>query len=281
MRTRSVLFSPGDQASKLAGALESDADAVVFDLEDGVAPADKATAREVVTDTLADVGDQPRPTIAVRLNSLDAGGREDINALAEAEGRDAIDAYVIPKVTAPGVAKHVRGLFRDRDIGRELWCLIETANAVLNAADIGAVDRVTRVIFGGEDFAADVGAQRTAEGRELLTARQQVVMAAAAADVVAIDGITTELSDLSVVERDAAESRQFGFRGKLAIHPAQIEPINDAFTPAADEVEWAERVLEAAEANERGVFRVDDEMIDAPLIERAHDILTRAGRNRE
>ena len=277
MPRRSVLFSPGDQARKLEGALDSSADVVVFDLEDAVAPSDKEAARSVVTEVLTGVDDATHPEVLVRLNPVGGGCREDLNALAAAEVGGAIDGFVLPKVGDAGDVYHVRGLSREAGLSLANWCLIESAAGVLSAAEIAAVDRVSALIFGGEDYAASVGAERTESNKELLFPRQRVVAAAASVGVDAIDGISTELEDMDVVHAEATEARTFGFDGKLAIHPAQIEAIHAAFEPDPEQVAWAERVLEAAETAEGGVFRLDDQMIDEPLIERARQIRDRAG----
>ncbi|MFC6767191.1 HpcH/HpaI aldolase/citrate lyase family protein, partial [Natrinema soli] len=130
-----------------------------------------------------------------------------------------------------------------------------------------------------EDLAADIGATRSAEGLEVLYARERVVLAAAANDCTAIDTLVTDFENEEQLREDADRSVRLGYDGKLAIHPAQIGPINEAFTPSAEEREWADRVFEAkreADAEGRGVFAVDGEMIDAPLIARAERIRNRA-----
>ncbi|MFU8869479.1 HpcH/HpaI aldolase/citrate lyase family protein, partial [Natronococcus sp.] len=155
----------------------------------------------------------------------------------------------------------------------------ENAAGVLAAPEIAGADPTDALVFGAEDLSADLGATRTREGTEVLYARERVVLAAAARDCEAIDTLVTDFGDEERLREDAAFSVQLGYDGKLAIHPAQVGPINEAFTPDADEVEWAERVLEAErEADEasRGVFEVDGEMIDAPLIAQAERILERA-----
>ena len=131
-------------------------------------------------------------------------------------------------------------------------------------------------MFGAEDLAADLGATRTDEGTEVLHARQQVVLAASAAGVDAIDTVHTDYGDEAGLRRETGTAREFGYDGKMAIHPAQVSVINDAFTPEPDRVEWAENVLAArdeAVAEGKGVFSVDGEMIDAPLVAQAERIL--------
>lgn len=273
MARRSVLFSPGDDRAKLEGALASSADAVVFDLEDGVAPSDKSLARTTIAEVVAEAG-TARPEVGVRINPLEDGGQADLEALAPVG--DAFDGLVLPKVGDPGDVTAVATVAADRSLPAALWCLIESPDGLLNASAIAEVEGTTALVFGGEDYAASIGAERTDAGTELLFARQYVVAAAARVGIDAIDGISSVLDDPTVIRHAAREARTFGFDGKLAIHPAQIDPIHAAFAPDPDQLAWARRVLAVAEETDRGVFRVDDEMIDAPLIERARQLVERA-----
>ncbi|MFP4627929.1 MAG: HpcH/HpaI aldolase/citrate lyase family protein [Halobacteriales archaeon] len=279
MRIRSVLFTPGDRPGMLDGALESEADAVVFDLEDGVADDAKPRARTIVTDAVDDLGDDVDPLVLVRPNPLDDGGADDLDELATADTAG-LAGVVLPKVDDTESVRATRGELLDRNLPGRLWCLLETPAGVLAAPSIAEADGVEALIFGGEDYAAAVGARRTAAGDELLVAKQQVVMAAGAAGISAVDGITSAIQDLDRVRSDAERARTFGFDGKLAIHPAQLEPIHEAFAPTEDEIAWAHRVVEVA-GGEGGAVRVDDEMIDAPLLKRARLVLEQAGESPE
>jgi citrate lyase subunit beta/citryl-CoA lyase len=157
--------------------------------------------------------------------------------------------------------------------------IVETAKGVMNAAEIAGASRVSAVIFGAEDLSADIGATRTDEGMEVLYARQRVVTAASAAEVDAIDTLWTDFKDEEGLRRDTERGIGFGYDGKLCIHPAQVGPINEAFTPERERVKWAEKVMEAKEeADERGkgVFEVEGEMVDEPLVEQARTVLERA-----
>lgn len=276
MRVRSVLFTPGDRPGMLDKARSSSADVVVFDLEDGVAREAKDRARSAVAESVDGLAAGGSPPTLVRINPVAHGGRADLDALAAVD-TGGLAGLVVPKVDGPAEVRHVGGLLRDRGLPRRLWCLLETPAAVLAADRIAAVDDVEAVVFGGEDYAAAVGADRTPEGTELLAAKQRVVMAAAAGDVAAIDGITSAIEDLERVRADARRARTFGFDGKLAIHPSQLDPINEAFAPDEDQLAWARRVVELAGEADGGAVRVDDEMVDAPLLERARQILEAAG----
>jgi citrate lyase subunit beta/citryl-CoA lyase len=274
MPRRSVLFSPGDQGDLLRKAPKSGADVIVFDLEDAVAPPSKAKARETVAAALAEVDCDAE--ICVRINPLEEGGSEDLAALAEGSPPDSL---MLPKVSSTGAVADLSDALADRELTLPILALIETAEGVLEAPAIAEHPEVDALLFGAEDLSADLGATRTPEGTEVSYARQRVVLAASAAGIDAIDTLVTDFDDTERLTADTRRSVQFGFDGKLAIHPAQVPVINDAYTPDQSEIEWATRVLEAREEAEeagRGVFSVDGEMIDAPLIAQAERILERA-----
>ena len=272
---RSVLFTPGDEPEMMRKALEGDADVVVFDLEDAVAPDRKEAAREAVEEVLYDVP-EGAPEAWVRLNPFggDIDGRDDL---------DAIDAepscFVVPKAGSAEDVEAVAEALEESGTDTGVVPIVESAAGVVNAAEVATASRVSAVVFGAEDLAADLGATRTSEGEEVIYARQKVVAAATAAEVEAIDTLWTEFRDEEGLREDTERGISLGYDGKLAIHPAQVEVINDAFTPDARKVEWAERILEAKEEAEergKGVFEVDGEMVDAPLVEQARTVKHRA-----
>lgn len=264
------------------------ADVIIFDLEDAVAPARKDEAREVVRDVLADPEFDPDCEVCVRVNASQSAYSDDLEAILDATGapdRDGaaddlrLDSLMLPKVES---AADVRSL--EDELGRRgdsvpVFALIENAAGVLAAPEIAAVPATDALVFGAEDLSADIGASRTVEGTEVLYARERVVLAAAAQECLAIDTLVTDFDDEQALRDDTAFALQLGYDGKLAIHPAQVDPINETFTPSDEEREWAERVLAAkreADAENRGVFEVDGEMIDAPLIAQARRIQERA-----
>lgn len=275
MVRRSVLFSPGDQASLLRKAPETGADVVVFDLEDAVHPSRKDDARETVRSVLADL--DPDCELCLRINPLDSGGNEDIAVVGDRPG--SIESVMLPKTRAPEDVAALRERLASHDAERPVLALLETAGGILHATEIGSEPGVDALLLGAEDLAADIGATRTAPGDEISYARQRVVLAASHAGIDAIDTLVTDFEDTAHLEADTGRAIEFGFEGKMAIHPAQVSVINDAFTPDEEEREWARRVLDAREAaagDGRGVFEVDGEMIDAPLIAQAERILERA-----
>ncbi|MEF8779840.1 MAG: CoA ester lyase [Haloferacaceae archaeon] len=272
MVRRSVLFSPGDRPSLMEKAPGVGADAVVFDLEDAVVPARKAEAREAVRDVLAADRFDPACEVCVRL-TLEEPER-DLEVLVGAETLR-LDALVLPKVESADTVRRRAKMARSRGLDVPILSLVETAAGVLAAEEIAAAEPTAALVFGAEDLSADVGATRTAAGTEVLYAREHVVLAASAAGVDAIDTVYTDFEDDDGLREETSFARQLGFDGKLAIHPAQVPVINDAFTPGESEREWARRVLAAraeADRDERGVFEVDGEMIDRPLIARAERI---------
>ena len=280
MARRSVLFSPGDQPDLLRKAPDSGADTVVFDLEDAVAPERKADARCDVATVLTDASFDPSCEICVRVNADVSTAAADLDAVLDGDPR--LDAVMVPKAESATDVGTLADLLAERGADVPIVALCESARGVLHAEGIAAAPAVDAVAFGAEDLTADVGATRTEGSEEVSHARQHVVLAAAAADVDALDTVFT---DIEATDRLAEETRvavQLGYDGKMAIHPAQVDVINEAFTPDPETVEWAERVLEArAAADGRGVFRVDGEMIDAPLVAQAERVMERYRAGRE
>ncbi|QLK25692.1 CoA ester lyase [Natrinema zhouii] len=283
MVRRSVLFTPGDRPEMLRKAPSAGADVIVFDLEDAVAPQRKAEAREAVRDVLSEPSFDPACEVCVRVNAVDAAtgssAADDLDVLLGEGAEGTLESVMLPKA---GSADDIRALADELDkydASLPILPVLESAGGILAALEIAAVPATDALVFGAEDLAADIGATRSAEGLEVLYARERVVLAAAAHDCTAIDTLVTDFEDEAALREDATFSIQLGYDGKLAIHPDQVAVINEAFTPSAEEREWAERVFAAkrdADAEGRGVFAVDGEMIDAPLIARAERIRSRA-----
>ena len=295
MARRSLLFSPGDRPDRMRKASETDADVICFDLEDAVALDGKSDAREAVREVLSSPEFAPDAEVCVRLTAtdpaadldalvgtpVDKSGGADPEAASATRRRVArrLDAVMLPKVASPARIERVAALCAERGCDPAVFALVETAAGVLSAQAIAAAVATDALVFGAEDLAADAGATRTDEGTEVLYAREHVVLAAAAAGVDAIDTVYPDFSDIEGLHEEAAFALTLGYDGKMAIHPAQVEPINAAFAPDPDELKWANAVLEARDAAERegsAVFEVDGEMIDAPLIAQAERIAERA-----
>ncbi|MFC7080113.1 HpcH/HpaI aldolase/citrate lyase family protein [Halorussus caseinilyticus] len=284
MPRRSVMFTPGDRPEMMRKAPSAGADVIVFDLEDAVAPPNKDEARAAVREVLADPDFSPDCEVCVRVNPAGIAADDDLhgvfgNGKAARNAAETLDAVMLPKTEDAEDAETLADLLAERDAEVPILALVETAAGILAAEEIAAVPDVDALVFGAEDLAADIGATRTDEGTEVLHAREQVVLAASAADVDAIDTVYTDIEDAEGLHEETEFAIQLGYDGKMAIHPAQVAPINESFTPDPERVEWAERVLEAkrdADAEGRGVFRVDGEMIDAPLISQAERVLAYA-----
>ena len=260
------LFVPADRPDRWAKAFAAGTDAVILDLEDGVAASAKPGARRALREGRDAIDAAPCP-ILVRVNarssddySLDLDAVRDLGLagvmLAKAE--TAADVEATSAATgAPVVA------------------LIETARGLAAARLIAAA--CARIAFGSIDFAADLGTAHTPAA--LASARSELVLASRLADRPApIDGVTTSVKDPDLVRADAAHACELGFSGKLLIHPAQIAPAMDGFRPSDDDVAWAERILSARGA--LGAAAVDGAMVDAPVFLRAEQILRRAARFR-
>ncbi|MFC7155377.1 HpcH/HpaI aldolase/citrate lyase family protein [Halomarina halobia] len=274
MPRRTVLFSPGDEPELMRKAPGSGADVIVFDLEDAVAPDRKEAGREAVNGVLTDPDFDPDCEVCVRVSG-DAAGDDLDGALA---GSPRVDAVMLPKAESGDDVDDLAAALAARDADLPVFALCETAAGVLHAESIASADATTAIAFGAEDLSADIGANRTEEGTEVLYAREHVVLAASAAGIDAVDTVFTAIDETERLAEESAFARDLGYDGKMAIHPAQVPVINDAFTPSDEQVAWARRVIAARdERGGGGVFRVDGEMIDAPLVARAENVIERAG----
>lgn len=275
MATRSLLFTPGDELEMMRKSLSMAADVIIFDLEDAVSQANKKIARETVPTALEESTDST-PDVWVRINPLDVGGDEDVAALADADVTP--DSVLVPMIETVDQLDAVADRFEETGLESGVIALVETATGLTAVEDLAAHPAVSGVVFGAEDFTADMGIIELEDKRYLDHARSRIAVAGAAADVVAIDTVYTDLGNTEGLRADAETALNFGFDGKAAIHPSQIEVINEVFTPSEEKIEWAEGVLEARDAaGDKGVFEYEGEMIDAPVLSRAEEILRRAG----
>lgn len=280
---RSLLFIPGSDERKLAKSRALTPDAFILDLEDGVAPERKDEARRRVAAHLREAS-PGRAERAVRVNGLHTPFfAADLQAIVPAKP----DALVLPKMESPedvtAVEASVAAARRtgEQASGPPLLLLVESARGLAAASALArASRRVEALILGHADFCNDLGIRqaRAAEGI-LLHIRCALVLAARAAGVEAIDTIYEALGDLAGLRAEAEQAAALGFAGKLALHPAQVEPIQAAFTPSPEEVAYARRVVEgfeAAQAAGRGVFTLEGRMIDEPFVEVERRLLARA-----
>lgn len=261
---RAALFVPVTARDRHARAFRSGADAVILDLEDGVAPAMKDAARAGLRDALAE---RVEGCLAiVRVNSpASAAGAADLAELAKLD----VDAVMVPKADPDAVAATAAGV--------PIVALIETAAGVLAAEQTARHPAVALLMLGPVDLAAELGCEESPDGDELLAARSQLLLASAAAGLPApLDGPCLQPRDADVLELELRRAKRLGFGGKACIHPAQVEATTRAFSPTAEEVEWARRVLAGFEdglEREQGVSIVDGQMVDLPVVARARRIL--------
>ena len=278
MKIRSLLFAPGDSERKAAKALASDADGVILDLEDSVAPDRKDTARAMVS-TLLPV---ERPVV-VRVNPRDTPWYlADLAAVVP--GRPV--AVLLPKCSGPhdlvALDHHLEALETAAGLpvgGIGVLALVTETALSLRCLDYaGSPKRLLALCFGAEDLSADLGIAPRGPGgaytAAVAAARAAMLLAAAQAGVPAIDTPWPDPKDPDSMAREAAEAARDGFSGKLCIHPAQIAPANAAFTPSPERVEWARRVAAAfAETPDAGVLTLDGAMIDQPHLKLARRVL--------
>ncbi|NRB18761.1 MAG: CoA ester lyase [Rhodobacteraceae bacterium] len=267
-KARSLLFVPADRPERFDKALASGADAIIVDLEDAVAPAAKAAARAALAQWL----DSAKPGhICLRINDITHVDHPADIALAR---HPRLDAVMLPMVDSVGCCASV-----GTATGKPVLALIETAKGLTAANEIAAEPVVSRLVLGTIDLALDLGIDGdTAHGGALLDhARATLTIASRAAAICApVDGVHSRIDDSEGLQQASARAHGFGFTGMLAIHPHQIAAIHQAFRPTADQVAWAQLVLDSAASN-RGAFRLQGQMIDAPVIAQARRTLERAG----
>lgn len=296
-RLRSLLFTPGNRLDRVPKALAAGADAVILDLEDAVGAADKLASRAAVTAffAAAEPGLRVSAMIGVRVNSLQSElGRADLAALATLPAAQRPDFLVFPKaetVAEPALCRRAFGADTAATtaataaattaantasgIGMPaLIAIIESARGVLAAPALAAAPGVQALAVGGLDLCADLGCSFGWE--PLLHARSAVVMAAASAGICAVDMPWFDLQDDSGLVAECQRVRALGYGAKLAIHPRHVAGVNSAFSPSAEERDYAEGVIAAFEAAAGNAFTFRGRMIDEPVIRSARRVLARA-----
>lgn len=266
---RTLLFVPGLRSERFDKALRSGADAVIVDLEDSVAPDQKAAAREAIAAawTTLQAADVP---VLVRINA--AGAPHSEADLAWLSALPPPAGVMVPKAESAAGLAAARGHLP----GVPIVPIIESAAGYLALREIAAAPGVVRLAVGHIDFMADTGIQCSADERELAPLRFAVAMATRVQGLSpAIDGVTTTLDDDARLAADTRRAVSFGFGGKLCIHPRQVSPVLSALTPAVDEVDWARRVVAADLAAAGAATQVDGRMVDVPVVLQARRILAR------
>ncbi|MBI4521965.1 MAG: CoA ester lyase [Gemmatimonadetes bacterium] len=285
MVIRSLLFAPANRVDLVAKFPRSGADAAVIDLEDGTPEQEKAAARSGLAAVVSGLRARGMPgLLLVRINApASPHAPADLEAALAAD----VDGLVIPKLTTAAELQPIAAALdrAARPADRRppiLIGLIETVAGVINAHELARSDaRLHALAFGGEDFISDIGGRRTPEGREVLYARSQVVIAAKAAGLAALDQVVVDIRDEAQFRRDAVEGRSLGYTGKMCLLPRQVALANEIFTPDRDEIDWSRRLLAAAESARAagwGVIEFEGRMIDPPLVRRARAVVELAAR---
>jgi (3S)-malyl-CoA thioesterase len=269
---RSVLYIPGSKERALEKARTLPADAIIFDLEDAVAPDEKAHARSVLIAMLAE-GSYGRRMRIVRINALGTDwGRADAEAAA---GMDC-DAVLVPKVEGPGDVAAVRAIVGDRPV----WAMMETPRGCLNALAIADAPGLAGFVMGTNDLAKELGARARADRMPVMTALGTCLMAAKAAGIPCIDGVYNAFRDEAGLRAECVQGRDMGMDGKTLVHPSQIAVANEVFAPSAQELALAERQIAAfdeAVAAGQGVAVVDGRIVENLHVASARALLARAG----
>ncbi|WP_272878378.1 HpcH/HpaI aldolase/citrate lyase family protein [Clostridium sp. Cult3] len=277
---RTMLFIPGNSPSMIINGDVFGSDSIIYDLEDAVSPGEKDSARILVRNVLSqsDFGNIEK---IVRINAINTEyWKKDLDEILLAD----IDGFLIPKVENKEdihIVESYLGEVGERlsiDVSKvTIIPLIETALGVENAFEIAkASSRITALFLGAEDLTADLGAKRTKEGLEIFYSRSRLVVAGRAAGVDIIDTPFTDVNDDEGLRNDAEFAKDLGFTGKSVISPRHIDTVNHVFTPSIEEYQYARRVvnaIERAEKEGKGVIALDGKMVDAPIVNRAKQII--------
>lgn len=277
---RTMMFIPGSNPGMIKDAYIYDADAIMFDLEDAVSVNEKDSARFLVYNALKTI-DYGKKELVVRINGLDSPhGKEDIEAMVRA----GVHVIRLPKTETAQDILDVEAIIEDvekkcgRAVGSTgMMAAIESPFGVINAYDIAkSSKRLIGIALGAEDYVTNLKTVRYADGMELLAARTQIVIAARAAGIYALDTVYSDVDNEEGFAREVALIKQLGFDGKSVINPRQIKPVHDIYAPTEKEIERAIAVKNAAkEAEERGlgVIALNGKMIDKPIVDRADRVL--------
>jgi len=275
---RSVLYMPGANARALEKSRSLPADALIFDLEDAVAPEAKLTARAQVIQAI-ETGGYGQREVLVRTNGLNTPwGYDDLVAAAKAGA----SAVLLPKVESAEVVRQAESVLLSHGAppGLAIWCMMETPRGMLHAEEIvDASPRIGGLVMGTSDLAKDLQAQHTAMRLPLITALGLCMLAARAAGVAILDGVYLDLNDHEGFVDSCRQGAELGFDGKTLIHPKQLAAANEVFAPSEDELRLSRRIIDAyaeAEAQGKGVVLVDGKLIEKLHVDHAKRVVALA-----
>lgn len=274
---RSVLYIPASRERALEKARSLPVDAIIFDLEDAVAPEEKPAGRALLAETLAKGGYGARASL-VRINDLGTDwARDDISAVAACSP----DAILLPKVNGASDIEALAGLMERHEGFRDtaIWAMMETPAGILNAAEIATAPRMAGFVFGTNDLAKELQCDLGGDRSQMMTSLQICLLAARAAGIICIDGVYNAFKDEDGLRAECAQGRSLGMDGKSLIHPAQVAIANDIFRPSAEDVDLARRQIEAfddALAKGEAVAVVDGKIVENLHVATAHATLAKA-----
>lgn len=274
---RSLLFIPGNNPSMIQNADVFPADAIIFDLEDSVDILEKDNARNLVDNYLTMGGSLPN-TVVLRINPVETDFfKNDIELIKS----KSIDYILLPKTsieTINNLDKALSMIEIEYNLEKtKVIALVESAESVIEVFNIAKHKRVEGILLGAEDLCNDLEINRTNNGQEILYARSRVVYACAANNIISIDTPNTSINAEELLKEDCLNAKNLGLKAKSAIHPSQIELINDIFSPTKSEIEWAQRVIKSVDDNiGKGAFSLDGKMVDKPIILKAKKIIEKA-----
>lgn len=279
---RTMMFVPGANAAMLRDAPLYGADSIMFDLEDAVSLKEKDSARTLVHFALKTF-DYSNVETVVRINSLEAGGAQDVEAMVLA----GVEVIRLPKTETAqdilDVDAVITSVEKDNQIPvgtTKMMAAIESAEGVLNAREIAkASERLIGIALGAEDYVTNMKTKRYPDGQELSFARNMILHAARAAGIAAIDTVYSDVDNVEGFQNEVQQIKQLGFDGKSVINPRQIPLVNAIYTPIDKEIQNAKEVIwgiREAEAKGSGVISVNGKMVDKPIVERAQRVIALA-----
>ena len=279
---RALLYMPGDDWNKINKAITLGVDCICMDMEDGTALNRKAEARAIIAKALQELNFGTSEKLA-RINSVGSGfEKDDIEMVLPCHP----DGIVIPKIEALEQIQWASEIIEKAELANgwrvnsiRMLVGVETGKGIINLKEIASHPRLDGLIFGAEDFAASIGATRSRAAWEVMYARSAVVTHAAAFDLQAIDMVFIDFRDSINLKIEAIQGAAMGYSGKQIIHPSQVGPVQEAFTPDEDAIAYAKRVVETFETHQgegKGAYELDGKMIDMPLLKNAQKVLGRA-----